>query len=187
MKVMTSSVPERLEANVQPVTAAQAEKYGFSSTQGVVIIWLDPKGPLGRAGLATSDIILQIDNQPIESLENFISLVNSLGTLQPATFSVFEHRTGRVRNVRIVVPAVRPVREPSGNFVTRRVGAAVAAIQKTAQSLQQQVGSAAETGKEAITSAIRRLKKWAGMTEEAPVASFKKGEEIPAKPTRPIQ
>jgi len=55
------------------------------------------------------------------------------------------------------------------------------------KSLQQQVGSAAETGKEAITSAIRRLKKWAGMIEEAPVASFKKGEEVPAKPTRPIQ
>ena len=72
MKVLTSSVPNRLEANVQPVTAAEAEKYGIRLNQGVIIIWLDPKGPLGRAGLATSDIILQIDNQPIEGLENFI-------------------------------------------------------------------------------------------------------------------
>jgi hypothetical protein len=187
MKVMTSAVPERLEANVQPVTAAQSEKYGLRPNQGVVIIWLDPKGPLGRAGLATSDIILQIDSQPVESLENFIRQVNSLGTLQPATFSVFEHRTGRVRNVRIVVTTGRQVREARGNFLTRQVGAAVAAIQKTARSVQSQVGYASDAGKEAITSAILRLKKLVGLTEEAPVTSFRKGEEFRAMPTRPIE
>ena len=135
MKVLTSSVPNRLEANVQPVTAAQAEKYGFRFNQGVIIIWLDPKGPLGRAGLATSDIILQIDNQPIEGLENFIRLVDSLGTLQAATFSVLDHRTGRIRNVRIVVGVEHPVQEAHGSFLTRHVEAAVAGIQKTAQSV----------------------------------------------------
>jgi len=187
MKVLTSSVPERLEANVQPVTAEQADKYGLRSNQGVVIIWLDPKGPLGRAGLATSDIILQVDNQPIESLESFITRVNSLGPLQPATFSVFDHRTGRIRNVRIVVRTEHPVQEASGNFLTRHLGNALAAIQRTAQSVQQQVGYAADTGKEAITSAMHRVKKWVGMAEKAPVAAVKKGEEVPAKPARPVE
>ena len=186
MKVMTSSVPERLEANVQPVTAEQAEKYGLRPNQGVIIIWLDPKGPLGRAGLATSDIILQVDSQPIESLESFIALVNSLGPLQPATFSVFDHRTGRIRNVRIVVRTEHPVQEARGNFLTRHLGSALAAIQRTAQSVQQQVGYAADTGKEAVTSAIHRVKKWVGMAGEAPVAAVKKGEEVPAKPARPV-
>jgi len=187
MKVFSSSVPDRLEANVQPVTAAQAEKYGLRSNQGVVIIWLDPKGPLGRAGLATSDIILQVDNQPIESLESFITRVNSLGPLQPATFSVFDHRTGRIRNVRIVVRTEHPVQEPSGNFLTRHLGSALAAIQRTAQSVQQEVGYAADTGMEAITSAMHRVKKWVGMAEKEPVAAVKKGEEVPAKPARPVE
>jgi membrane-associated protease RseP (regulator of RpoE activity) len=187
MKVLTSSVPNRLEANVQPVTTAEAEKHGFRFNQGVVIIWLDPKGPLGRAGLATSDIILQVDNQPIEGLESFIRMVDALGTLQAATFSVLDHRTGRVRNVSIVLGVEHRVQEAEGGFLTRHVGAAVAEIQKTAQFLQQQVGYAADKGKEAVTTAIRGLQKWVGMTEKGPVASVKKGEEAPAKPPRPAQ
>jgi hypothetical protein len=186
MKVLTSSVPNRLEANVQPVTPAEAEKYGIRLNQGVIIIWLDPKGPLGRAGLGTSDIILQVDNQPIEGLENFIKSVDALGTLQAATFSVLDHRTGRIRNVRIVLGAERRVQEAQGNFLSRHVVAAVAEIQKTAQSLQQQVGYAAEKGKEAFTTAVRGLKIWVGL-EKGPVASVKKGEQAPASPQRPAE
>ncbi len=185
MKVMTSQVPGRLEVNVQPVTAAQAEKYGLRPNQGVVIIWLDPKGPLGRTGLATSDIILQIDNQPVEGLASFISQVNSLGTLQPANFSVVDHRTGRIHNVRIVIRPERHPQEPKGNFVVRNFDAAVAGVQKTAQAVQQQISYAADAGKEAITDLFRGLKRWAGMTEKPPVASIKKGEELRAKPPRP--
>jgi len=184
MKVMTSSVPGRLDANVQPVTAAQAEKYGLRPNQGVVIIWLDPKGALGRTGLATSDIILQIDNQPVEGLASFVSQVNSMGTLQPANFSVLDHRTGRIRNVKVVVRPERHPQEPRGNFVVRNFDAAVAGVQKTAQTVQQQISYAADAGKEAIADLFRGLKRWAGMTEKAPVASIKKGEELRAKPPR---
>jgi hypothetical protein len=187
MKVLTSSVPSRLEANVQPVTTAEAEKHGLRSNQGVVIIWLDPKGPLGRAGLATSDIILQIDNQPIEGLENFIGLVDSLGASQPATFSILDHRTGRMRNVRIAVGVYHRVQEARGNFLTRNVETAITGIKKTYQSVEQHVGYAADKGMEAISTVISGLKRWAGITEKGPVASVKKGEEAPAKPPRPAE
>ncbi len=186
MKVLTSSVPDRLEANVQPVTAAEAEKYGIRLNQGVIIIWLDPKGPLGRAGLGTSDIILQVDNQPIEGLENFIRMVDALGTLQAATFSVLDHRTGRVRNVSVILGVEHRVQVAQGGFLTRQVDAAIAGIKKTAQSVEQQVSYAADKGKEAVTTAIRGLKSWVGL-EKGPVASVKKGEEAPAKPPRPAQ
>jgi len=185
MKVMTSSVPERLDANVQPVTAAQAEKYGLRPNQGVVIIWLDPKGPLGRTGLATSDIILQIDNQPVEGLGNFVSQVNSLGTLQPANFSVLDHRTGRIRTVKVVVRPERHPQQPQGNFVVRNFDAAVDGVRATAQSLEQQIGYATDAGKEAIGDLFRSIKRWVGIAEKAPVASIKKGEELRAKPPRP--
>ena len=187
MRVMTSSVPARLEANVQPVTTAEAEKYGFRVSQGVVIIWLDPKGPLGRAGLATSDIILQIDNQPIEGLENFISLVNCIETLQPATFSVFDHRTGRIRNVRIIVGPDHSAQEANQGFFGRHVDAAFAGIRGTVRSLGQGIGYAAERGKEAIAAAIDGLKRWSGMVERGPVASVHKGEEAPVHPPKPVQ
>jgi hypothetical protein len=188
MKVLTSSVPNRLDANVQPTTAAEAEKYGFRVNQGVIIIWLDPKGPLGRAGLATSDIILQIDNQPIEGLEDFVRMVDALGTLQSATLSVVDHRTGRVRNVRIVLGVQRRVQEAQAGFFTRQLDAAISGIKKTAQSVEQQVGYVAEKGKEAYTTVVRGLMRWVGMTEKGPVASVnKKGEQAPARPQRPAE
>jgi hypothetical protein len=187
MKVLTSSVPNRLEANVQPVTPAEAEKYGFHSNHGVVIIWLDPKGPLGRAGLATSDVILQIDNQPIEGLESFIRSVDTLKTLQAATFSVLDHRTGRVRNVRIFLGVEHRAQEAQGGFFTRQMDAAMTGLKKTAESVGQTVGYAAEKGKEAFTTALREVKRWVGMTEEGPVTSARKGGPAPATPPRPVE
>jgi hypothetical protein len=187
MKVLTSSVPNRLDANVQPTTAAEAEKYGFHVNQGVVIIWLDPKGPLGRAGLATSDIILQIDNQPIEGLENFIKTVDGLGPLQSATLSVLDHRTGRIRNVRIVLGVQHRVREAQAGFFTRQLDAAISGIKKTAQSMEQQVGYVAEKGKEAYTTVVRGLMRWVGIAEKGPVASVNKGAQAPARPQRPAE
>jgi hypothetical protein len=186
MKVLTSSVPNRLEANVQPVTTAEAEKYGFHLNQGVTIIWLDPKGPLGRAGLAISDIILQVDGQPIEGLENFIRTVDALGTLQAARFSVLDHRTGRIRNVSIVLGVERRVQEAQGGFLTRQVDAAVAGIKWTAHAVEQQAGYAAEKGKAAFTTVVRGLKSWVGL-EQVPVASAKKGEQAPASRQRPAE
>jgi len=184
MKVLASSVPERLEANIQPLTASQAERWNLHPNQGVVIIWLDPKGPLGRTGLATSDIILQVENQPVESVESFVSRVNSLGPMGQATFTVLDHRTGRIRDVRIAMGTEHRAREDRGNFVARNVGAAVAGIQRTAQSLQQQINYALDASKEAITDIIRGLKRWAGVADKAPVAATKKGEEGPSKPSR---
>ncbi len=182
MKVLTSSVPNRLDANVQPTTVTEAEKYGFHVNQGVIIIWLDPKGPLGRAGLATSDIILQIDNQPIEGLEDFVRRVDALGPLQSATLSVVDHRTGRIRNVRVVLGVQHRVQEAQAGFFTRQLDAAISGIKKTAQSVEQQVGYVAEKGKEAFTTVISGLKSWVGITEKGPVASVKKGEQAPARP-----
>jgi len=184
MKVLTSSVPERLEANVQPLTAAQAERWNLRQNQGVIIIWLDPKGPLGRCGLATSDIILQVENQPVESVEHFVSLVNSLGPVKAATFTVLNHRTGRIRDIRIVMGTEHRAPEVHGSFVVRNVGAAIAGIQRTAQSVQQQISYAVDAGKEAITDMIRGLKRWVGVADKAPVAAIKKGEETPSKPSR---
>jgi hypothetical protein len=182
MKVLTSSLPNKLEASVQRTTTEEDEKYGLRLNQGVVIGWLDPKGPLGRAGLHISDIILQVDNQPIEGLEDFVSLVDSLGTLQTATFSVLDNRTGSIRHVRIVVGEDHRLQKTRGNFLGRHVDAAAAGIKKTARSLTQHVDYAAEMGKEAITTVIQGLKKWAGKTERGLLVSVKKGDETSAKP-----
>ncbi len=184
MKVMTSSIPNRLEANVQPVTTAEAEKYHLRSNQGVIIIWLDPKGPLGRAGLSTSDIIVQIDNQPVEGVEDFVRMVDALGTLQASTFSVLDRRTGQLRNVKIVLGVQNRAHEAQAGFLTRQLDAAIAGVKWTARSVEQNVSYAVDKGKGALSTAVRELKRWVGL-EEAPVASARKSEQAPATPHRP--
>jgi len=175
MKVLTSSLPNRLEAGIQRPTAAEAERYGLRPNQGVVIGWLDPKGPLGRAGLNMGDIIVQVDNRPIEGLEDFVSLVDSLEMRQAATFSVLDHRTRSLKNVRIVVGENQRLQETRGSFLSRHMGTAVSGIKKAAQSLKQGFDNVAEMGKGAFTTVIQGLKKWASKTEEEPLVSAEKG------------
>jgi len=185
-KVLASSLPKRLEAGVRRTTAAEAEKYGLPHNHGVVIGWLDPKGPLGRAGLNIGDIIVQVENQPVAGLEDFVGLVDSLGGRQTATFYVLDKRTGNLRNVMIVVGESQRFQEPRGGFFSRNMEAAVAGIKKAAQSVKQHVGHVAEMGKEAYTTVIQGLKKWVGEAEE-PIVSVKQGEETSPSPKVPAR
>lgn len=185
-KVMASSLPKRLEAGVRRTTAAEVEKYGLPPNHGVVIGWLDPKGPLGRAGLNIGDIIVQVDNLPIAGLEDFVGLVDSLGVRQTATFYVVDKRTGSLRNVMIVVGESERFQEPRGNFFSRNVEAAVAGIKKAARSVKEHVGHVAEMGRGAYTTVIHGLKKWVGEAEE-PLVSVKHGEEASLNPKVPAR
>lgn len=187
MKVLASSLPKRLGADIRRPTAAEAEKYDLRLNQGIVIGWLDPKGPLGRAGLNIGDIIVQVDDQPVEGLEDFVSLVDSLEMRQAATLSVVDHRTGSLRNVRIVVGGNQRPHEARGNFLSRNVEAAASGIKKAAQSLKQGFGYVVEMGKGAYATVIQGLKKWSAEAEEVPLASARKGEKASPGPQAPAQ
>jgi len=102
-KILASTVKERLGVEVRNVSSKEVEKYGLDAKQGVVITWVDSKGPLGEAGFEVSDIILGIDNQPIESMESFIGLASSLKPNQKITLLALDHRSGNTGNVQVVV------------------------------------------------------------------------------------
>jgi serine protease Do len=102
-KLMAIGVKERLGAEVRSVSSAEIKKYNLDNKQGVVITRVDPKGPLGDAGFEVGDIILGIDNQPIESLEGFIDLASTLQPKQKITLLAIDHRTGNMGNAQIVV------------------------------------------------------------------------------------
>jgi len=102
-KAVASSVKDRLGINARPLSPREAERYGLSPQQGVVITWVDPRGPLGEAGLEVGDILLEIEGQPIESWESFLELVRSLQPKQQTTFLAMDHRTGNTGYVRVAV------------------------------------------------------------------------------------
>jgi serine protease Do len=102
-KILSASVKERLGVEVRPPTPQEIDKYGIDQNQGVVITWEDPKGPLKEAGFEVGDMILGIENQPIDSMENFVDLVNLLKSKQKISILALDHRSGNTGTVQVEV------------------------------------------------------------------------------------
>ncbi len=102
-KILAAAVKDRLGAEVRPPNSAEVNKYGLNPNQGVVITWLDPKGPLHEAGFETGDMILAINSQPVESMQSFVDLVSLLRPKQKISLLAFDHRTGNTGMIQVVV------------------------------------------------------------------------------------
>jgi len=92
---------DRFGADARLVSAKEAEKCNLDFQQGVVVVWLDPIGPLAEVGFEVGDIILEINGQAIESEEGFFDLVKSLKPHQLITFLALDHRSGHTGYVQI--------------------------------------------------------------------------------------
>ncbi|MGZ3514478.1 MAG: Do family serine endopeptidase, partial [Thermodesulfobacteriota bacterium] len=93
-KILSAAVKDRLGVEVRSPNTAEVDKYGISPNQGVVITWEDPKGPLKEAGFEVGDMILAVSNQPVESMDSFVALVNLLKPKQKISLLALDHRTG---------------------------------------------------------------------------------------------
>jgi serine protease Do len=93
-KFLAVNIKERLGAEVRPLTAREAEKYGLKPDAGVAIRWLQFKGPLQKAGFEINDLILGINDQPVEGMDGFIQLVSALKPHQKIALVALDHRTG---------------------------------------------------------------------------------------------
>jgi serine protease Do len=93
---------ERLGAQVRAVTGKESDRLGLDANQGVVISWVDPKGPLGAAGFEVGDVILAINGQAITGLDTFIELTGSLKPRQRVTLLAVDHTSGRSGTIQVV-------------------------------------------------------------------------------------
>jgi serine protease Do len=89
-------------AVVRPLTAQETEVFGFQPNQGVAISRLDFKGPLQEAGFEVGDIILAFNDQPIQGVETFASLVNLLKPHQKITLAALDHKSGQTGMVQVI-------------------------------------------------------------------------------------
>lgn len=69
----------------------------------MVITWLDLKGPLKEAGFEVGDIILAIDNQPVEGMDSFVNIVSSLKAKEKISVLALDHRTGNTGAVSVTI------------------------------------------------------------------------------------
>jgi serine protease Do len=100
-KILAASVKERLGVEAREPNSLEVSKFGLNENEGVVITWEDPKGPLEEAGFEVGDMILAINNQPIESMEGFVDLVSLLKPKQKISILALDHRTGNTGTVQV--------------------------------------------------------------------------------------
>jgi serine protease Do len=102
-KIMAAAVKDRLGTEVRALTTQELEKYGLSENQGVVIGWIDPKGPLHGAGFEVGDLILGINNQPVAGVESFVQLVTALKPNEKASILALDHKSGNTGTVLVMI------------------------------------------------------------------------------------
>ena len=102
-KILAAYVKERLGAEVRAITPKEAEKYGLDAGQGVAITQMEATGPLRKAGFEVGDMVLEVNNQPIQGVDGFIQMVSALKSGQTITLLALDFRSGNMGNVQVAV------------------------------------------------------------------------------------
>lgn len=98
-----ASLKQRLGADVRPVTSKEASRYGLDAGQGVRISWVDPNGPLGKAGFEVADLIVEANDQPISDAEGLSAILSTIPPRGKITLLLVDHRTGQAGLTEVVV------------------------------------------------------------------------------------
>jgi len=67
-----------LGLSVEEVTLDMAQKYGFDTDEGVIVRDIDPEGNAARAGIRLGDIILEMNQKVVDSLETYNKILASI-------------------------------------------------------------------------------------------------------------
>jgi serine protease Do len=81
----------RLGARIWSITWDKAAQERIGQGYGVVLEAVNPKGPLGRAGLQAGDTIVETDGHKIEDFDDFLEFVDSLDARQTAALLIKNH------------------------------------------------------------------------------------------------
>ncbi len=102
-KMLSVSIKQRLGGQVRSVTSKETEEYGLNRQQGVVIVSVDPKGPLWQVGFEVGDIILEINGKTIEDAESLADVLRTIQPRQRIAVLALDHRSGNTGYVEVVV------------------------------------------------------------------------------------
>jgi Do/DeqQ family serine protease len=70
----------KLGLSLQPVTPQIAQQLRLASNDGLVITDIDPSGPAAEAGLTRGDVILEINKQPVSSVQDAKAAIEKAGS-----------------------------------------------------------------------------------------------------------
>ncbi len=94
-----------LHARHVPIPKALANEYGLVNTTGVQVLAIEPGAPADQAGLLEEDIIVQLDETPVNNVDDLHKLLTSIPVGIPASL-VFLRQNRLIE--RMVVPQDYP-------------------------------------------------------------------------------
>jgi serine protease Do len=71
-----SGAEEGLGMEVSTLTAAMARAYKITEKTGVVVTQVAPGSPADEAGMREGDLILEVNREPVQNMEHYISALN---------------------------------------------------------------------------------------------------------------
>jgi S1-C subfamily serine protease len=101
--VTTASLKNKLGADFKPLPPEVARKRNLRMKGGVVVVRLEPDGPLARSGFENGDAILQVNGRPIKGLEGFVDLIGSHNSGDRVVLLALDSRTGQTGYVQVVL------------------------------------------------------------------------------------
>jgi len=94
-KAVAMELKRQLGVVVRPLTVKEAEDYGLSLPEGVAIQWVDPHGPIGKAGFKVGDVILAIDDHPVQGVDSFDEMMTAMPHHQKVVLLAINHKSGQ--------------------------------------------------------------------------------------------
>lgn len=102
-KAQLATLKERLGADFRAPNPTEVSTYGLDQRAGVVIRTLSAKGPMAAVGFEVGDIVMGVNGQPVDSMETFAALIDSLPHHHKVTLFALDHASGRAGNVTIEI------------------------------------------------------------------------------------
>jgi serine protease Do len=102
-KAVAAELKDRLGVVVRPLTPKEAEEYGLPLPEGVAIQWIDPKGPMSKAGFEVGDIIVGLDDHPVQGVDSFNALMKTMPHHHKFTLLAINHKSGQSGYVQVEI------------------------------------------------------------------------------------
>ncbi|PWE32719.1 serine protease [Maritimibacter sp. 55A14] len=96
----------------QAVDADLAIGLGLAEPRGMVVSALHPESPFAAAGLATGDVVVAIDEQPVNSPHEMLFRLSARGIGNVARVAYLRDGARRVAELRLIPPPETPARDP---------------------------------------------------------------------------
>ena len=90
-----------LGVNVQNLTYERSQAFGLESTDGALVVSLEPDTPAGKAGLEHGDIIVAADGRPIKTTRDLIGYVSDRGPDATVTLRILRDGQEIERKVKL--------------------------------------------------------------------------------------